>query len=176
MKITIRFVRDKHKLERVQKIREVVFTNEQKISAKLDRDGKDNEAEHIIAKDGSKTIGTARIRFIDDNAKVERLALLKEYRGKGIGKQILRYAVNYCKKKRVKEVVLHAQCYAMVLFERLGFEPRGQKLGEVGIDHIEMSLDTRGLIIIDHFFLIYIQSDLNLSQQKNYNFNQVKNE
>ncbi len=142
MKIMIRFVRSKDEFEQVQKIREVVFSNEQKISNKLDRDGKDDEAEHIIAKDGNKTIGTARIRLINKNVKVERLALLKEYRGKGIGKQILRYAVNYCKKKQVKEVVLHAQCYAMGLFERVGFKKRGQKFIEVGIDHIEMFLDT----------------------------------
>lgn len=140
MKLTIRLIKNKQELNQVFGIREIVFVKGQNVPVELELNGLDDEAKHVIVKYGDTPIGTARIRFYGDKAKVERLAVLKKHRGKGIGKKTLRFAVDYCKRKGVKEVVLHAQYYAKDFYEKLGFRSRGKKFMEADIEHIEMYL------------------------------------
>ncbi|MFX0067965.1 MAG: GNAT family N-acetyltransferase [Promethearchaeota archaeon] len=133
-------IKGKQELEQVLKIREIVFVKGQNVPVKLELDGLDDEATHVIVKYGEKPVGTVRVRFHGDKAKVERLAVLKRHRGKGIGKRALKYAIDYCRRKGVKEVVLNAQYYAKDFYEKLGFKPRGKRFMEADIEHIEMYL------------------------------------
>ena len=71
-------------------VRRQVFVREQDISEDLVFDGHDKEALHMVVKDGERVIGTARVQFLTDNqAKLERMAILERYRRKGIGKEML---------------------------------------------------------------------------------------
>jgi len=138
MKLTIRLIKNKQELEQVFRIRKIVFVKGQNVPVELELNSLDDEAKHIIVKYGNKPIGTARVRFFGDRAKVERLAVLKKHRGKGIGRRALKYAIDYCKRKGVKEVILHAQYYAKEFYEKLGFKERGKRFMEANIEHIEM--------------------------------------
>lgn len=140
--LQVRLVKNKKELEKVFKIRTVVFVDEQKVPSDLELDEFDtlSKAKHVIALYKGKPIGAARIRFIKKKAKLERLALLKKYRGKGFGKAVMDYMVNYCKKKKPKEIILHGQCYAEKFYRKLGFVPRGKTFMDAGIEHIEMYL------------------------------------
>ncbi|MCD6318277.1 GNAT family N-acetyltransferase [Candidatus Aerophobetes bacterium] len=105
-------------------------------------DGLENEAKHVIVKYRGKTIGCARVRFLENKAKLERIALLEDYRGKGFGREIMNYLIRYCKRKKVEEIFLHSQSYVKKFYEKCGFKPRGKPFLEAGIKHIEMRMET----------------------------------
>ena len=116
-------------------MRYAVFTEDQGIPQEVDKDGLDEYCSHIIAKYRMKPVGTVRIRLVGKTAKLERLAVLKNFRGKGIGKALVEYAIDcFCK----KEITMHAQTYLKNFYEDMGFESRGKPFKEAGIDHIEM--------------------------------------
>lgn len=137
-KITIRLIRSKQELEQVFHIRRVVFTKEQKINEKLDRDSLDSTAKHTIVLLKDKPIGCARIRLVDGKAKLERIAVLKTYRGKGIGIALVNYLIIYCKRTKVKAIYMDSQHYLKEFYEKFGFMAKGKPFMEAGRKHIIM--------------------------------------
>jgi len=136
--LKIKLIKNKKELEQVLKIREIVFIKGQNVPRWRERDKFDNVAKHVIVIYKNKPVGCARIRFIGKKAKLERIALLKRYRSKGFGKAIMKYLINYAKKHKVKEIVLHSQCYIKDFYKICGFKPRGKTFMDAGIKHIEM--------------------------------------
>lgn len=137
--LNVRLIKNKKELDKVHKIREIVFIEEQKVPKELEYDEYESSSTHIIAFYDEKAIGAGRIRIKKDNRiKLERIAVLKEYRGKNVGKAIMDFMVNYSKKKIPKEIYLHGQFYAIKFYEKCGFKVRGKPFGEAGIEHIEM--------------------------------------
>ncbi|MBH8551565.1 GNAT family N-acetyltransferase [Nostocaceae cyanobacterium CENA357] len=120
-------------------IRKSVFQEEQKVDPALEFDGQDEICEHLIAYLNEKAVGTARIRYLDENtAKIERLAVLSIARGQGIGKKITELALEVIANKNIPEVVIHAQAYIKDLYKQLNFVEVGKMFAEAGIWHIEM--------------------------------------
>ena len=142
-KLEIREIKNKTELEECFEIRRIVFVMEQNVSKELEWDGLDNQptTTHIIVKAGKKTVGCSRIRFVDSYAKLERIAILSEYRGNGYGKRLIKFMVDICKKKKVKTIKMHAQYYLLEYYKKLGFIPFGKKFDEAGIEHIEMRIE-----------------------------------
>jgi len=136
--LEIRMIKNRQELNEVLKIREIVFVKGQNCPWECEMDGLDEEAEHIIVKYCGKTIGCARIRFLGNRAKLERVALLKEYRGRGFGKEMMKYLIRHCKRRKVEEIFLHSQLYVKDFYKKFGFKPRGKTFMEAGIEHIEM--------------------------------------
>lgn len=123
----------------MRSVRIAVFQIEQGIDPELDFDGQDESSDQIIAYLDNQPIGTARIRYLDDTtAKIERLAVLPIARGKGIGKLIMEKAIELAAKKKIGEVIIHAQKYIQGLHQKLGFEPEGAAFEEAGISHVKM--------------------------------------
>lgn len=120
-------------------IRKSVFQEEQGVDPTLEFDGKDEISQHLIAYLDDKAVGTTRIRYLDDKtAKIERLAVLSTARGQGIGKKIMIKALEVIAKKNIPEVVIHAQEYIKVLYQKLDFVEEGQIFQEAGIPHLKM--------------------------------------
>ena len=95
-----RLVADEAELEAALDLRRQVFVEEQGISRQLEFDGLDNQAIHIVAMDGDNVIGTARVRFLDDSqARIERMAVSKLFRRKGIGRGIVSLVIAESKKR-----------------------------------------------------------------------------
>ncbi len=120
-------------------IRKSVFQEEQGVDPALEFDGQDEICEHLIAYLNEKAVGTARIRYLDENtAKIERLAVLSIARGQGIGKKITELALEIIANKNISEVVIHAQAYIKDLYKQLDFVEVGEMFAEAGIWHVEM--------------------------------------
>ena len=120
-------------------IRKSVFQEEQGVNPALEFDGKDEISQHLIAYLDQKAVGTTRIRYLDDKtAKIERLAVLSTARGQGIGKKIMIKALEVIANKNIPEVVIHAQEYIKVLYQKLDFVEEGQIFEEAGIRHVIM--------------------------------------
>jgi len=139
--ITFKLVTNDKELRDALAVREQVFVQEQGVSEDLEYDGFDSEALHMVVKDGNRVIGTARVRFPTTNqAKIERMAILKPFRRRGIGSNIISFLKEDLKSRQIEHVILHAQCTVTEFYKSCGFEETGLPFWDAGIRHIEMQL------------------------------------
>jgi predicted GNAT family N-acyltransferase len=138
-KFSYKLVTGDVELQEAFEVRRQVFVREQGISEDLVFDGHDREALHIVVKDGAKVIGSARVQFLADNqAKLERMAILKRYRRKGIGREMLLFLDAVWRDKQVRQVIIHAQIEVVPFYKLCGFDELGSPFWEAGIKHIKM--------------------------------------
>jgi len=120
-------------------VRIEVFVKEQGFRDEFD--DIDDIAMHFVAFDDTeRPIGTCRV-FVSDDAKVYllgRLAVVKEYRTKGLGSQIVEAAEDYVRSVGGKEIRLHAQCRVSGFYEKIGYTSYGEIEEEEGCPHIWM--------------------------------------
>lgn len=141
--IIVRQIKNKKEYEAVISIRKKVFVQEQNVPVNMEFDSYDIKSKHIIVLFNDKPIGCARLRFYDNKIRLERIALLKKYRNKGFGKELLEYLIEYAKKKKIKHVAIHAQSYLKNYYKRFGFKVSGKPFKEAGIPHVMMFLELR---------------------------------
>ena len=72
---------------------------------------------------------------------IGRLVVKKQFRNKGIGREIMRRSINIISKEKV--IFISAQSYLKGFYESLGFIKKGKKYLEDGIIHIPMYLNSR---------------------------------
>lgn len=122
-------------------IREAVFIREQGVPAELEWDEFDADCVHLIAKDAAQNaIGTARLLLQDAHGAVGRMAVLKEWRGKGVGGALMRRLLEEAMKHQIHQVALNAQTYAVGFYTKFGFQQLGKQFMEAGIPHVRMVL------------------------------------
>jgi predicted GNAT family N-acyltransferase len=139
--ITLKLVTNDEELRSALEVRRQVFVQEQGVSEDLEYDGYDDEALHMVVRDEERVIGTARVRFLTTNqAKIERIAILKPFRRRGIGSSILSFLKIDLKNRQIKHVVLHAQYAVTAFYKSCGFVKIGSPFWEDGIKHIKMQL------------------------------------
>lgn len=122
-------------------IRQKVFVEEQQVDPSEEYDEFEQTSRHVLLTHNGLGIGTARWRHTEKGVKLERFAVLKQYRGQGAGSVIL----NEVLKEAVllqKTVYLHAQLPAMNLYRRAGFKEQGELFYEAGLAHYKMVLDS----------------------------------
>ncbi len=124
----------------IEQIRYAVFHVEQSISAEDEFDGKDAESIHLLAYFDNQPTGTVRIRNIDHEiVKIERLAVLKDFRSLGLGKKLMVQAIAHVSELGTcKLIKIHAQSHLENFYTKLGFMAQGEKFIEAGIEHILM--------------------------------------
>jgi predicted GNAT family N-acyltransferase len=138
-KFSYKLVTGDVELQEAFEVRRQVFVREQGISEDMVFDGHDREALHIVIKDGERVIGSARVQFLADNqAKLERMAILKRYRRKGIGREMLLFLDAVWKDNQVQQVIIHAQFEVIPFYKLCGFDELGLPFREAGIKHIKM--------------------------------------
>jgi len=138
-KFVYKLVTSNVKLQEAFEVRRQVFVQEQGISEDLVFDEHDKKALHVLVKDRERVIGTTRVQFLANNqAKLERMAVLKRYRRKGIGREMLRFLDTVWKDKHVQQVIIHAQFEVVPFYKSCGFNELGSPFQEAGIKHIKM--------------------------------------
>lgn len=118
-------------------IRETVFIMEQNVPPELELDGLDPKCIHVIIKNKDKYLATGRIQM---DGHIGRVAVLKEYRGLGLGKIVIKSLINVAREKGLKSVYLGAQLSAKKFYEKLKFVEYGDIFLDAGIEHINMKL------------------------------------
>lgn len=125
----------------VRVIRETVFMREQGVPEELEWDGLDPACLHVVAwNDSGTAIGTARL---ERDGKIGRMAVLKEWRGRGVGRAMLRILLQAAIDRGLTMVELAAQTQAISFYERAGFRAIGEVFMDAGIPHRKMVLDLR---------------------------------
>ena len=137
--LKIKIVNYEQQLKSIQNVRIAVFQEEQGVAPELEFDGLDEASSHLLAYLGVMAVGTARIRKIDKNTlKIERLAVLPDFRNRGIGKKLMLTALEAISIQGDRFVVVHAQEYIKKLYQELGFQQVGANFEEAGISHVKM--------------------------------------
>ena len=116
-------------------IRYEVFVDEQNVPEELEIDGLDGEAKHVLTFVDEVAIGTGRIL---SDGHIGRVAVLKNYRGLGIGKSIMKELIKCAQDLSLEKVWLSSQWHAHSFYLDLGFVCVGEIYKEAGIDHIKM--------------------------------------
>ena len=135
---TIRPARWPEDLGALRAVREQVFVIEQNVPLTLEWDEMDARSAHVLALSNSgKPIGTGRLL---PDGHIGRMAVLKAWRGHGIGSALLEALMILGWKNGHEALVLNAQVAAAPFYAKYGFEKHGEIFDEAGIPHIEMSL------------------------------------
>lgn len=114
-------------------VREPVFVIEQKVPVDEEWDALDPRSVHVLALDAAgRPIGTGRLT---PENKIGRMAVLREWRGRGVGEAILRTLIEQARDRGIREVALHAQTHAIPFYARAGFTAEGAEFDECGIPH-----------------------------------------
>lgn len=127
-------------------VREAVFVGEQGVPAELEWDELDPDCHHVIARDADgRPIGTGRLTPM---RTIGRMAVLADWRGRGVGEAILDALVGEARRLGWQELTLHAQATAIGFYARAGFLPVGERFEEAGIEHQGMRrvLDALNLV------------------------------
>jgi len=119
-------------------IRARVFIEEQGVPEAEERDGRDDEAIHLIAFDGETPVGTARILLDGTTGKIGRVAVLREKRGIGFGKALVRATLDELRGMSMDEAKLGSQTHAIGFYAALGFTVTGPEYMDAGIPHRDM--------------------------------------
>ena len=121
-----------------------VFVREQNVPVELELDDKDHSMNtvHIGYFNGDKLIGVARLVDMDkDVIHIGRVAIDREYRGRGIGHELIIGCENIAQQilKRKIIIELSAQIQAEKFYESLGYNRVNDKIYlDAGIEHVDM--------------------------------------
>ena len=119
-------------------IRHDVFIVEQHVPPELELDEFDAVSTHVVAylEDG-QPVGTGRLL---PDGHIGRVAVLKPWRGRGIGRMIMQALMQQARRQGLPGVELSAQYHARSFYEDMGFQAEGDIYMEAGIEHIAMRL------------------------------------
>jgi predicted GNAT family N-acyltransferase len=119
-------------------VRRQVFIEEQWVPEDLEWDGLDAQCHHVIAyTNDHQPIGTARIK---PDGQIGRMAVVKSWRNRGVGKALLKALLDYAVQHGHREVYLHAQLHALDFYQRFDFKVSSDTFMDAGIPHKEMRL------------------------------------
>ncbi|MEQ8358434.1 MAG: GNAT family N-acetyltransferase [Cytophagales bacterium] len=122
-------------------IRKKVFVDEQKVALEDEVDEFEKEARHFLARYNEQAVGAARWRELENYIKLERFAVLKEFRNKKIGSALVESVLKDIEEiiKKPAKLLLHSQLDAIPLYLKFGFEIEGEIFEECGILHKTMT-------------------------------------
>jgi predicted GNAT family N-acyltransferase len=142
--LSVTIARTFEDIMRVAAVRAAVYIAEQKCPYEEEFDGNDFSATHLIGYVGNEPAACLRVRYFADFAKIERLAVRREFRNTRLAVTIMRAGIELCRAKGYRRIYAHAQKRLLNFFDRLGFRPLegGREFAFSDFDYIEIVLDT----------------------------------
>jgi len=117
-------------------IRFTVFVEEQRVPIEIEWDDQDVKSLHALAySDAGDAIATGRLL---PDGHIGRMAVLKQWRGKGVGGAILERLIGVARERGDHRIELFAQTHALEFYRSHGFVEFGQTFEEAGIPHQAM--------------------------------------
>ena len=118
-------------------IRQAVFVEEQEVAPDFEWDAIDATAIHLLAYAEDVAVGCARII---EHKKIGRMAVLKDWRGRGVGQALLQAAIDICRQAGSDGVKLTAQTHAIGFYAQAGFVATSGVYQDANIPHVDMQL------------------------------------
>jgi predicted GNAT family N-acyltransferase len=158
LQYTVRRLSGAAEMREALALRHEVFCVEQGVPRHEEVDGRDHEGVHLVAVElddaaaahygepewraggmaAGELLGTCRLLLVGPTVQFSRLAVRSSARRRGIATALLELAELEARAARSSRLVLHAQTYAQLLYERAGYRPRGRVFVEANIEHIAM--------------------------------------
>lgn len=139
MKVAVREAVSQGDRDACRDLRRRVFIDEQGVPESDEWDGLDEGALHLLAAEGGRPVGTARVRWPGPGvAKVERVAVAADRRRAGIGRALMVAAEDRARARGAVEAVLGAQVRALPFYVGLGYAAEGPVFDDAGIPHRRM--------------------------------------
>ena len=123
-------------LDKVFAIRKIVFVDEQNCPPELEWEHED-ESIHFLATHNGQPCGACRWRKTNLGYKLERFAVLQDFRGQGVGRALIAEALSDLPED-AHYIYLNSQLDAMSLYAKFGFVAEGEQFEEAGIQHFKM--------------------------------------
>ncbi|MFS0752157.1 GNAT family N-acetyltransferase [Oceanobacillus sp. 1P07AA] len=138
----VKIAESREELEQAYHIRMVVFVEEQEVPAEEELDEHDATATHFLAFENNHAIAASRLRFTDEGyGKLERICVLKDHRGKSVGKQLISAMEEEIKLQNYHKAKLNAQTHALNFYKKLGYHVISEEFMDAGIPHVTMVKD-----------------------------------
>ena len=127
--------------EDAKRLRLHVFVDEQKFYEEIDET--DERATHLLMYDGDKAVAVCRFFYSEEKGAymIGRVAVLKEYRGQNLGRQLMLHAEQLIREQGGTQSAVSAQCRVSGFYESLGYEKRGEVYLDEYCPHILMVKD-----------------------------------
>jgi predicted GNAT family N-acyltransferase len=138
MPVTVTITETPAERELCYAIRKTVFVEEQAVPLELELDEYDATATHFLLRDGDMPQATARLLDKHGLAKIGRVAVLREARGRGLGLFLMQAVLDEARRRGFTESVLDSQTYAIPFYARVGFVAEGEEFDDAGIPHFLM--------------------------------------
>jgi len=139
MVIDIKFTQNDREMLSCLSLRRTVFIGEQNVPENEEVDGDDPNCDHILLTISDDPVGAARLKYYDNFVKVQRVCVLKNYRGQGIGSNIINFIIKHIEKNDIRNSVrLGSQIHALEFYKGLGFVEFGEEYLDAGILHKDM--------------------------------------
>ncbi|WP_010093567.1 GNAT family N-acetyltransferase [Ornithinibacillus scapharcae] len=119
-------------------VRTEVFVNEQKVPVEEEIDEFDDTAIHFLGYEQEQPVVASRLRFADGYGKLERICVLKNFRGKSFGKDIIQAMEKVILEKGYTKAKLNAQTHAEEFYKKLGYQTVSGEFLDAGIPHVTM--------------------------------------
>ena len=125
----------------ILKSRAEIFVKEQNINY-VDADDIDYESMHIFKMEDNRVVAYLRAYYKEGNKDIVKFGrVLTLYHGKGLGRDLMNFAINEISKAMPsKKILLSAQKYAVPFYEKFGFKITSSEFMEEGIPHFDMEL------------------------------------
>ena len=144
MILDIRFTQNNKDMLSCLDLRRTVFIEEQNVPENEEVDGDDPDCDHILLTVSDIPVGAARLKYYNDFIKVQRVCVLKNYRGQGIGSKIINFIIRHVEKNDIRSSVrLGSQIHALEFYKRLGFIEFGEEYLDAGILHKDMEFQIK---------------------------------
>lgn len=117
-------------------IRTTVFVEEQNVPEELEWDEHDDSCVHVLGRFGNEIVATGRLL---ETGQIGRMAVLKNYRKKGVGSKMLEEILSIASSMKFKSVFLNSQLDAIGFYNRFGFKEEGGVFDDAGIPHKRMT-------------------------------------
>lgn len=135
----IKIVQNQKMMNQALKIREAVFINEQKVPLSEEVDEYDTTATHYLVYNlKNQPVATCRTRTYKNKLKIERVCVLKPYRGKKIGEKLMLHAEKEAEQQGFKATLLAAQTQVIPFYEKLGYQVCSEPFIDANIEHYLM--------------------------------------
>lgn len=131
---------DRERFAEARAIRTTVFIEEQQVPPADEWDAFEDDATHVLMYVDGVAMGTARLRILGEAAKLERIAIRREGRGKGYGEAITQHLLHLAAAQPgVLQAKLSAQTHAIGFYEKQGFTVCSEAYMDAGIPHRMMA-------------------------------------
>ncbi|MFK5913194.1 MAG: GNAT family N-acetyltransferase [Woeseiaceae bacterium] len=119
----------------IRDIRQTVFIEEQHVPEELEWDELDLVSTHVLAFLDDIAVATARLL---ENGHIGRMAVLKAYRNRNIGKKMLNFMLTLAQARGLKHIEVSAQEHAIGFYEKQGFTIISDSYLDANIPHYDM--------------------------------------